>query len=251
MDKRARSVATMWHVKRAIASAAAALVVVVGVPLAAEAAIVTIANPGISSDIGARIRWGGTGFEASVFDSNPLNQNPTLNPTGAPVWQLNQGYAFQVTFDSTTGTIGLSVDFNLDNSFGAGESISRNTFTAPNGLTSYVGYGFNYLQVSGNESSSTARSELTHLVINGTSIGTITPNGTLLDTYFADSSGNPLDPVTITGTLTFLTAGTANESPAWNFRFISPEQPAAVPEPTTLLLLGLGLAAAGRKLRRQ
>lgn len=208
--------------------------------LTAHATLITTPNPSISSDIGARIRWGGTGFEASVFDSNPLSQNPTLNPSGTPVWQLNQGYDFLVTFDSTTGTIGLSVDFNLDNSFGAEESISRNAFTAPNGLASYVGYGFNYLQVAGNGSVSS----LTGLTINGTSFPTITPAGVQTDTYFTDSSGNPLAQVTITGTLTFTGTGSAQENPAWNFRFISPEL-ASVPDGgATLGLLGLAMCGA-------
>jgi len=217
--------------------------------LTAQATVITTANPMLSSDIGARIRWGGTGFEASVFDSNPFNQSPTLNPAGTPVWQLNQGYDFQVSYDSTTGTIGLSVDFNLDNSFGASESISRNTFVAPNGLTSYVGYGFNYLQVAGNGSVSS----LTGLTINGTSFPTITPAGVQTDTYFADMSGNPLAQVTITGTLTFTGTGSAGENPAWNFRFISPEEPPrSVPDGgATLGLLGLavcGLIPLRRKL---
>lgn len=212
----------------------------------ASASIVTIANPSISSDIGARIRWGASGFEASVFDSNPLDQNPTMNPSGSPVWQLNQGYGFQVTFDSTTGTIGLSVDFNLDKSFGAGESISRNTFTAPNGLASYVGYGFKYLQVAGNGSVSS----LSGLTINGDSFPTITPAGVQTDTYFMNNAGL-LSQVTINGTLTFTGAGSAQENPAWNFRFIDPTP---VPEPSTyiagaLLLLPFG-ASMMRKLRK-
>jgi hypothetical protein len=49
------------NVKKTIAGASAALALVIGVPMTAQAAVITVANPNISSDIGARIRWGGNG----------------------------------------------------------------------------------------------------------------------------------------------------------------------------------------------
>ncbi len=213
----------------------------------ASATVMTTADPGGTiTEIGTRIRWANTGFEASIFDNNPFAQTPTLNPVGTPVWSLNNAYAFQVTYDSVTGTLGLDVDFNRNGVFGTGESISRSAF---NGMTSYAGYGFDYLSISGNEGGSTARSRLTNLVINGTALPSLAPNGLFLEQFYTDSSGNPISSIAITGDLTFLTAGTAQERPSWNFNFKN-AQLAAVPEPTTILLLGFGLAGMGLLRRR-
>lgn len=204
-----------------------------------NAAIVTTADPSVTTDIGARIRWGGTGFEASVFDNSPFSQTPTLNPSGTPVWLLNVAYKFQVAFDSVTGALSLSVDFDRNNTFGAGESISQNLFAAP-GLTSYVGQGFNYLSISGNEGGSTARSTLSNLVINGTSLSGIAPTGTFSETFYKDSASTPLTSIVITGDLTYLTSGTSQERPSWNFNFKGPaDASATVPEPASLIVWSL------------
>jgi hypothetical protein len=214
----------------------------------AGAGIIGIDDPGGTvSEIGARIRWGVTGFEASVYDVLPsLNQDPTLNPVGTPVWQIDKAYKFQISFSSLTGALGLSVDFNRDDSFGAGESITRSAFT---GLTSYAGYGFNYLSISGNESGSTARSTLNNLAINGTNLASLSPDGLFLQQFYKDSSGSLLTDILITGDLTFLTSGTAQERPAWDFRFRDAAEP--VPEPISMLLFGTGLVAAGGYVRRR
>ena len=215
----------------------------------ANAVIVTTVNPSSPTDIGARIRWGATGFEASIFDNDPFGQTPQLNPRGAPVWTLNNPYKFQVSFDGLTGALALAVDFNRSNDFGAGESIVRSVF---NTQANYVGYGFNYLSISGNESNSTARSQVANLVINGSIQGSISPTGTFAETFFKDISGNPLTSILITGDLTFNTLGTAQERPSWNFNFEGPEIPSPVPLPAAAWLFGSALMGiAGVGYRRQ
>lgn len=221
----------------------------------ANATITSIADPtGTVGEIGARIRWGGNGFEASLYDSNPFGQAPTLNPAGTPVWTPVSGAAhkFQVTFDSISGLLGLSVDFDRSGTFGTGESISKGTFAAP-GQTSYVGYGFKYLSISGNESGSAGRSSVGNLVINGTSLPGIAPLGTFLENFYKDSTGNPITSITITGELDFTVAGTSQERPSWNFILRDAATP--VPEPSTyaaaaLLVLPV-LLNARRMLRRR
>lgn len=225
-----------------------ALVVSTSQTATAGAIAISSPNPAVS-DIGARIRWGGSGFEASLFDSNPFGQSPTLNPGGSPVWQVGQPYAFQVQYSSATGTVTLSIDFNGDTNFGVGESISRSTFAAP-GLTDYTGVGFGYLQITGNESGSTGRSTISDLVINGTSFGDLEPDGGFLQEFYTDSSTGLFMDLDVTGTITFNTAGTAQERPTWNFVLGNAGVPSPIPEPTTLVIFGT-VVGAGLLYRRR
>jgi hypothetical protein len=221
------------------------------VPTTASAAVVSIANPGGSGVIGARIRWGGTGWEAGIRSSTycpaptPNLCGPQLNPTGTPVWGVGTDYAFKVEY-TTDGNLFLGVDFNGANGIEASESLTYN-FGALNGL------GFDFLQVFGNDGTGTAESQVSDLVINGTSIGTLASGAAAsTDTFYNDTSGGAT-PWLVTGNLRFLTAGTSGENPSWNFNFRSPGTPDAnaVPEPGTLALGSLALLALGVVRRRK
>lgn len=232
-----------WFNPRGLVKLAAAAIVAASVSFGsapAEAAVTEIANPGGTNEIAARIRWGGAGFEASLFDVSPFGQNPTIDVKGTPAWSLNTPYDFSISFGVTTGTLSLSV---------LGQTISRNAFAAP-GQTDYTGYTFEYLAISGNESSSSARSLLDNLVINGTSFANITPEGNFAQKFYKFSPLE-LNAINITGRITFLTLGTTQERPSWNFNLQNAKLANPVPEPSTWAMMLIGFAGLAFVSRRR
>jgi MYXO-CTERM domain-containing protein len=168
-----------------------------------------------------------------------------LNPAGTPVWSVGRDYAFKVEY-KTDGSLYLGVDFNGANGIESTEAITH-SFGALNGQ------GFDFLQIFGNDGTSTAESQVSDLFINGTSMGTLASGtGASTDTFYNDTSGGAT-PWLITGNLRFLTAGTASENPSWNFNLRSPGTPDPTPvsEPGTLALGGLALLALGAVRRRK
>lgn len=221
----------------------AALVAGVCFAAPAAAAVTVVPGPVGTSEIGAKMRWGGSGYEAAIRDNG--TDFAQLFPAGTPVWAINSPHNFEVFFNSSTGTLSLSVDFNQDNSFGVGETTSRSSFTAgADGLTDYTGKAFNYVSISGN-----GQSEVTSLLINGDSQPDIEPGGTFTERFYGGTntaSGN----ITMTGQLTFLSAtGNSNESPAWNLRLRDPVTP--VPEAGSLAMAIAGLGIVGATVRRR
>ena len=209
------------------------------VPL--QAGVIGVGTPtGTYSDptgnIGARLRWGGTGFEAAIRRGapDPLPVKVNLNPVGTPAWDVGFDHDFQITWNAVTGTMGLSVDFD-QNGFGAGESISH-TFA------DRIGYGYYGLSIFGNQNGSTATSQVSSLSINGFSQANIVPPSSgSISVDFKDSTDALLSNITIAGKIIFLTAGTGSERPAWDFTSRSTAEVQAVPEPASFVVWAVGL----------
>ena len=87
----------------------------------------------LPSELGARARWGGPGFEAVMLDAGTQVVGTTLNPVGSPVWQLGQPHAFRLFWEWFSGTLTWQIDFDRNGSFGAGEtaSLTRVAGSAP------------------------------------------------------------------------------------------------------------------------
>jgi hypothetical protein len=227
---------------------------------AAQASAITaqsVAPLGADSEIGARIRWGGQGgFRGSVFDpdfggANQIHQQ-ALN---GPPWALNTAHAFEVRFTSETGALSLAVDFNRNAQFSNGETVTRSVFAAP-GPLSFVGESFEALWISVRQSG-TARSSITDLVVNGVAQSSLTPAaGQAAGMYFLGANGQAPRDWVVRGNVTFFGA-TAQESPAWDFKFMNVPtatggaEPTAVSAPAGIAVLAMGLLGLVAVRRRR
>jgi hypothetical protein len=250
---------------RPLAAATLGLAAAWAPPADASPIGVIVAPIGANDEIGARIRWGGSGFEASLFDPDSgadgrIDQSVRLDRPGAPAWRVGHAYGFELRFDSRTGALGLAIDFNRNGSFQPPEMISRSGFAAPD-LVSYAGMGFETLWISARQAGQ-ARSRITELAVNGAAQPDLSPGaGQPISRHYAARDGEATTDWLVTGNITFLTRGNAQESPAWDFKFLdagAPSAPgaadgAAVPLPAALGLFALGVAglAAARVLRQQ
>ena len=195
------------------------------------------------NDVRSRIRWGEqAGRPVSLKQELRVLLPMFLNPSGTPVWQQGQDYKFRIlyTLDYLTeaGNFDLEVDFNADGDFNDASEKATMVTSLLGGLGGnpkrYYG-----IQISGNESGSLGRSNISDLVINGTSVSDITPAGALVNKYYTSNVGL-MSVIDITGTLKFtdIAGIVGTERPVYNFVMQTAVPQTAVPEPTSMVVFG-------------
>ena len=205
----------------------------------------------LPSELGARARWGGTGFEAVMLDAGNQVVGTTLNPVGSPVWQLGQPHAFRLFWEWFSGTLTWQIDFDRNGSFGAGETTSL-TRLARAGTT------FDYILLTADSRTAGANSnaiDINNFRINGTNLGSFTANSSSpnIGQWFEP---NPLGPrfrsIEILGDMVYRNTGGngafQGERPRMQLQFFGPEP---VPEPASWVMLVAGFGAVGAALRRR
>lgn len=222
-------------------------------PVAVSATVVLSSGPPspLPQELGARARWGGTGFEAVMLDGGTQVVGTQLNPVGSPVWQLGQPHAFRLAWDWVTGTLTWQIDFNRDNSFGTGESAS---FTR----LARAGTSFAYVLLTADSRTTGANSnaiDINNLQINGTGLGNFTANSAApnLGQWFEPATPGPrFRTIEILGEIVYRNTGGngafQSERPRMQLSFFGAEP---VPEPASWVMLLTGFGSVGVMLRRR
>jgi hypothetical protein len=171
----------------------------------------------------SRARWGATGFEAVVF--TPAHPGPppagvglSLNPVGTPIWLDGFTRNFQFIYDASTGASTWSIDWNNNQIYGNGETV---TSTA----SSLANKGFEnlniFLQGGAVDAPNTGASvTVSNFNLNGVDFGGFMANNNTVVTQSFRNSEGIFGDITITGRVNFANgAGTANERPRFYIRF--------------------------------
>lgn len=223
------------------------------VPAAASATVVLSGGPPspLPTEVGARARWGGTGFEAVMLDAGVQVGSTQLNPTGAPAWQLGQPHAFRLAWNWSVGTLTWQIDFNRNGSFGTGETASFTSLPRAGSSFGYVLLTLNSRSVGANSNAI----DVNNLRINGTSLGNFSAdiNGPAIGQFFEPATPGPrFRTIEILGDLVFRNTGGNGafqaERPRMQIDFIGIEP---VPEPATWAMLLTGFGSIGVILRRR
>jgi len=221
-----------------------------------KAAFVSVSNPGSPSTVTAQIVRAGTTLQGSIVDPSNHGSNFRFNGDNGASVGSEIRVAFQVGFDSLSGNLGLSVDFNRDGTLSSDEKLTLNLTEMPN-MKFYRGQNFKFVSISVTESSPFRSSTLADLTMNGNSLGSIRSGEATSELFFQNTALNSVTEILIGGNLMLTDLTNGRSRTAWNFSFSSPTLPPKstvtfIPEPAAgsmFILGGMALAYGSRRLR--
>jgi hypothetical protein len=210
-----------------------------------------------TSHMDARLRNGGSGYEAALLPgsgANVWNSNfsggSALVPTvgGAPDDWRN----FEINYTMATGVLTLKVDANQSGDFG-GAGTNGGAFETLTYDFGTDGFSFKYIDLYYRGSTTTsADAKLRNVVVDGTAQGSFDSGSVnYTDAVFGQVGGGYFGDIAISGQFDF-TASSSGEVPSFGvkLRDISPPPSAvsAIPEPASMAALS-GFLSCGLFLR--
>jgi hypothetical protein len=209
----------------------------------AYSAFVSVSNPNASANLSVQISFTGSDLLGTIRDPS-RSSDFVLNPVANSAFGPGGPVAFQVAFNSGTGSVSLMVDFNRDGEFSVNEKLTIGSTEMP-AMEEFGGKTFEYLSVSAFDSSSSRKSVLTNLKINDNSFGAINSGGGSRELFFQNTDFSTATDILVSGNLILNNALTDRGRTTWKIDFSAPTTPTTmavtvIPEPVGFSLFIVG-----------
>lgn len=214
-------------------------------------AFVTVSNPNTATDLSVQISLNGTDFQGAIANASG-SSDFVLNPRASTAFRPSGPLAFQIAFNSGSGSISLMVDFNRDGNFSGSETLTVSSKEMPK-MNDFGGKTFEYLSVSAFDSNSSRKSILTDLRINDDSFGAVNSGGRSNNEIFFHNTTSVSD-IVLSGNLILNSTFSDRGRTTWKVDFRSPTSPrtmSVIPEPMGFSLFVVGGIAMSLIVQRR
>ena len=216
-----------------------------------------ISNITLDSSNGNVVRSGNPGTTIAGLEQSLMDESTALGQLATTVGAITNFDGYNLTLSSTgTGLIVFNVDLSLWNTGPNGPTYTR-TISAPSGSTVLINLIGSAATVNGGSMNLTGGIDTSHVLLNYYQATTFNAsnfefNGSILAPFTTTStfSGGHVNGLGIFGGNATATNGWEWHNKGFSGNLGQPDT-SSVPEPSTILLLGLGLVVTGLGFRKR